>query len=285
MHVIGTNDIVEVKPVSDISTTPAVDFAAEAIVQNEFSGWKKNAIFDLSIGTGEFWQQISEASIQKTLSRPEAILYGYKGQINLAVVGMSRTVTVKQLTNENGAVDDPTTPVEGDTVPEPEPGDPPVGSVPSTAFIVNNNIEGRFEGFGNGALFKLRNGQVWEQTSFDITVNLSLSPEAIIYSDSYDYKLFVKGVNRIVSVKPLTDISSSSTIQTYINSFVTSDFRGFTNGAIFELGYGPLSIWEQTSLTYRYHYAHNPQAIVFGSPGGYKMLIPSIGEYVSVEPL
>ncbi len=287
MHVIGTDDIVAVKPVSDISTTPPVDIAAEAVIQNEFSGWAKSAIFDLSIGAGEFWQQTSGTSEHKTLSRPAAILYGNRGQTKLVVVGMSQAVSVRQLTDENGSVDDPAPPVDDtpEPEPEPEPTNYPPSPVPSTALILNNSISGQFSGFANGNVFKLGNGQIWEQTGYDIHYYNAFSPEVIIYSDTFDYKMFVKGANRIVTVKPLTSIASTPAIETYINSLVTSDFKGFESGAIFVLNNGSSGTWEQTSYDYQYHYAYRPQAIVFGSPSGYKMLIPSMSAYVTVKPL
>jgi|GEM_PF-2267231 len=73
-----------------------------------------------------------------------------------------------------------------------------------TAFdTINSKIDGDFEGFEDGKIFKLQNGQIWEQTSFDYKYSYKYSPDVTIYKDGSIYYMIVDGVDKKVKVKQI----------------------------------------------------------------------------------
>ena len=50
-------------------------------------------------------------------------------------------------------------------------------------------------------LFKLSNGQIWEQSSYDYTYHYAYHPEVLIYKTSGGYKMKVDGVNETIYVR------------------------------------------------------------------------------------
>lgn len=77
---------------------------------------------------------------------------------------------------------------------------PRYGSSPST---IESRIDGDFNGFKHGNIYKLANGQIWEQTEFRISVSIKISPAVTIIPTSDGYKMLVDGVSDPVRVKRL----------------------------------------------------------------------------------
>ncbi|GAB7057404.1 hypothetical protein JCM16163A_41530 [Paenibacillus sp. YK5] len=76
-------------------------------------------------------------------------------------------------------------------------------TVPSqvTSDVIESKIEGDFEGFDEGNIYKLDNGQIWEQTDYTYSYSYKYRPDVTIYEDGYSYVMMVEGMDKKVKVK------------------------------------------------------------------------------------
>ena len=74
---------------------------------------------------------------------------------------------------------------------------------PSTPDIVKSRIEGTFEGWEGDTIFKLENGQIWQQSSYADTYHYAYRPQVLIYKTDGHYKMKVEGVDKTIYVKRL----------------------------------------------------------------------------------
>ncbi|MDD2309676.1 MAG: PDZ domain-containing protein [Desulfuromonadaceae bacterium] len=70
----------------------------------------------------------------------------------------------------------------------------------SSGDVIESRIDGAFEGWSGETIFKLANGQIWEQSSYAYTYHYAYRPEVIIYSSGGGYKLRVDGVDSTINV-------------------------------------------------------------------------------------
>ena len=78
----------------------------------------------------------------------------------------------------------------------------PMPSAPVTSGTVESDIDGTFKGWTGDTIFKLRNGQIWQQSSYAYMYQYAYSPSVTIYQSSNgDYKMKVDGVNETINVK------------------------------------------------------------------------------------
>src|SRR5665254_16637 len=82
------------------------------------------------------------------------------------------------------------------TIPTPTP----ATQFPVTSGVVENSIDGTFNGWGGDTIFQLRNGQIWQQSSFDYKYHYAYSPDVTIYQSGSGYKMKVDGVDSTISV-------------------------------------------------------------------------------------
>lgn len=68
---------------------------------------------------------------------------------------------------------------------------------------IESRIDGTFEGWSGETVFKLLNGQIWQQSSYAYTYHYAYRPEVLIYSGSGGCKMKVEGVSDSISVKRL----------------------------------------------------------------------------------
>jgi hypothetical protein len=73
----------------------------------------------------------------------------------------------------------------------------------TTLTTVNSKIDGDFDGFDYEKIFKLLNGQIWQQTSFDYKYSYKYSPKVTIYKDGAFYYMIVDGVDKKVRVEQI----------------------------------------------------------------------------------
>lgn len=66
--------------------------------------------------------------------------------------------------------------------------------------IIESRIDGDFNGWGGETIYKLQNGQVWQQSSYYYYYHYSYSPKAIIYKSNGQYFMQVEGVDKDVQV-------------------------------------------------------------------------------------
>lgn len=69
--------------------------------------------------------------------------------------------------------------------------------------VVESQIEGEFTGWEGETIFKLTNGQIWQQSSYAYTYHYAYRPEVLIYPSSGRYKMQVKGVDSTIFVNRL----------------------------------------------------------------------------------
>ena len=69
--------------------------------------------------------------------------------------------------------------------------------------VIESRIDGDFEGFDEGNVYKLMNGQIWIQVSFNYNYHYSYMPEVIIFKNRGRYYMKVEGVDKTVEVEQL----------------------------------------------------------------------------------
>jgi hypothetical protein len=77
----------------------------------------------------------------------------------------------------------------------------PTSSITVETSTINSQIDGDFDGFDSKKIFKLLNGQIWQQTSFDYKYSYKYSPKVTIYKDGSYYYLIVDGEDKKVRVE------------------------------------------------------------------------------------
>lgn len=129
-------------------------------------------IFKLS--DGSIWQVKYEYSYLYAYT-PTVIIC--PGQGKLAVNG--KTLNVQSLS---------TPPIS-----KPVPGN-------QSAGVIESQIEGEFSGWDGETIFKLTNGQIWQQSSYAYTYHYAYRPQVLIVGTRGAFKLQVEGVEQRISV-------------------------------------------------------------------------------------
>jgi hypothetical protein len=70
-----------------------------------------------------------------------------------------------------------------------------------TPDVIESQIEGEFEGWDGETIFKLLNGQIWQQASYAYHYHYAYMPEVLIYKTSGGYKMKVEGVDETIYVR------------------------------------------------------------------------------------
>lgn len=77
------------------------------------------------------------------------------------------------------------------------------GSV-NSGNVIESKIDGDFHGWDGETIYKLRNGQTWQQSSYHYHYHYSYSPNVLIYREDGSYKMVVEGDNdQPISVRKL----------------------------------------------------------------------------------
>lgn len=66
---------------------------------------------------------------------------------------------------------------------------------------IESEIDGTFNGWTGETIFKLTNGQIWQQSSYAYTYHYAYRPKVVIYRTSTETKMTVEGVSDPVLVK------------------------------------------------------------------------------------
>jgi len=74
---------------------------------------------------------------------------------------------------------------------------------PHTPDVIESRIEGDFEGWEGETVFKLDNGQIWQQSSYAYTYHYAYRPEVLIYKTGGGYKMKMEGVDETIYVRRL----------------------------------------------------------------------------------
>lgn len=71
----------------------------------------------------------------------------------------------------------------------------------STEAVIESQIDGDFEGWDGETIFKLTNGQIWQQASHAYHYHYAFMPEVVIYKTSGGYKMKVEDVEETIYVR------------------------------------------------------------------------------------
>jgi len=137
---------------------------------------------------------------------------------------------------------------------------------------IRSQIEGTFSGFNGDAVFKLTNGQIWQQSKYKYRYHYAYRPRVTISKINGQYFLEIDGLNDGVPVTRVSEV---------LSGVIVSDFNGFDGDSIFEFENG--EIWKQAEYNYDYHYAYRPEAIIISGPNGTVLHVEGMSETVSVE--
>jgi len=74
---------------------------------------------------------------------------------------------------------------------------------PSSYSTVESRIDGEFNGWTGDTLFKLTNGQIWQQAEYNYKYVYKYSPKVKIVNTSSGWIMTVEGVDKSIKVKRL----------------------------------------------------------------------------------
>ncbi len=69
--------------------------------------------------------------------------------------------------------------------------------------VIESQIDGDFEGWEGETIFKLTNGQIWQQSSYSYTYSYSFMPKVMIYPAGGGCTLKVDGVSDTITVRQI----------------------------------------------------------------------------------
>ncbi len=84
-----------------------------------------------------------------------------------------------------------------------KPTSPSEPQLTETAEVIESRIDGQFSGWDGETIFKLQNGQIWQQSSYAYKYKYAYSPAVLIYRSGSVFKLRVNGVDGEITVKRL----------------------------------------------------------------------------------
>lgn len=138
--------------------------SVKSIIDGDFEGFDDEILFPLY--NGQYWMQKNYKYWYHYSHMAKITIYEYKASHFLTVDGQKQFAEVQLLTN-----------------------------------VIKATIVNDFNGWSGDTIFELDNGQIWKQSEYDYDYNYSYRPDAIIYSNGYDYKIHVEG--KSVGVKKI----------------------------------------------------------------------------------
>jgi hypothetical protein len=118
-----------------------------------------------------------------------------------------------------------------------------------------SQISGAFTGWHGDALFKLVNGQYWQQVEYRYSYRYMYRPRVVISEAHSGYVMEVDGMDDSVTVRRVSVTEGK----------IKGPFHGWSGQTLFELQNG--QVWKQSSYSYWYHYAYAPDVVIYESGG------------------
>jgi hypothetical protein len=138
-----------------------------------------------------------------------------------------------------------------------------------------SQIEDEFFGYDDNAIFRLTNGQIWQQSRYKYAYHYAYRPHVrISLNPSGVYILEVDGMSQSVEVVQISLVAQGK---------IVSDFRGYNHQAIFKFQNG--QTWQQIENRHRYHYSYGPQAYIINGLNGIQMSVEGMNELVRVRKI
>ena len=79
----------------------------------------------------------------------------------------------------------------------------PPARAAATPAVIETQIDGEFNGWEGETIFKLLNGQIWQQSEYHYHYHYAYMPKVLLYRSGGGYKLKVEGVEKAVGVERL----------------------------------------------------------------------------------
>jgi hypothetical protein len=137
---------------------------------------------------------------------------------------------------------------------------------------ISSRVAGAFTGYNDGAIFRLTNGQVWQQRRYKYKYRYKYRPKVRIYRD---------GPRRLAEFDCMDEPVEVVQVSILDEGVIVSDFEGFSDASRFEFQGG--TIWEQAEYRYSYHYAYRPSAMVVEGVNGTVLYVDGMAECVRVR--
>jgi hypothetical protein len=74
---------------------------------------------------------------------------------------------------------------------------------PAQASAIEAHIEGDFKGWDGETIFRLDNGQIWQQASYAYTYHYAYRPKVLIFQSGGQYKMQVEGMTDSINVRKI----------------------------------------------------------------------------------
>jgi hypothetical protein len=137
---------------------------------------------------------------------------------------------------------------------------------------IRNRISGEFNGYDDGAVFRLDNGQVWQQKRYKYKYKYKYRPTVRIYESSGRRLMEVDCMDEPVEVVRVGLVEDGAII---------SDFCGFKGSSKFQFQNG--HVWQQVEYKYSYHYAYRPHGGIVDGINGLRLSVEGMSESVRVR--
>lgn len=137
--------------------------------------------------------------------------------------------------------------------------------------MIESQIDGEFSGWTGETVFKLKNGQFWQQARYAYRYHYAYNPRVRVLREGSRHVLWVDGLSEGVEVRR-ADV---------IESYVNGAFRGWDGKTVIKLANG--QVWKQSVYHYEYFYAYMPTVYLYQGSGGYLMQVESASEAVPVH--
>ena len=69
-----------------------------------------------------------------------------------------------------------------------------------SAEIIESQIDGEFSGWDGETIFKLTNGQIWQQAEYAYTYNYKYQPKVLIFRTTGGYEMQVEGIDKRIRI-------------------------------------------------------------------------------------
>ncbi len=126
----------------------------------------------------------------------------------------------------------------------------------TTPSVIESRIDGAFEGWNGDSVYRLLNGQVWQQVEYRYRYHYRYSPDVIIYRTSSGYKMKVEGCDTIVRVVELTGASPELQISDWIEDINSNEELTLYDGSGHAIAYiafdkdATIYMWDGTPVAY-----------------------------------
>lgn len=137
---------------------------------------------------------------------------------------------------------------------------------------IRSQLAGAFTGYHSGAIFRLANGQIWQQRRYKYKYKYKYRPHVRLYKERGHFMMGFDCMDQPIEVVRVNILE---------DGVIVSDFEGFDGDTRFEFESG--RVWEQAEYKYSYHYAYRPHAIVVDGINGVELQVEGMNDAVRVR--